>query len=372
MEDALSQVGTLELPITQDYAAQQRTLKTVSTFDWIGDKILPGLLQATAIIAVAAIGLFSSGLGTAIAGIGMLAFELTRAHLHNRADLNRELVLYHNDIAQALGKSPAEPLTVKDMFNAADEKIVGDKVLKPLKMELDHLAYRGNYNLLMGAVRAVVTTVAAVALHSMMADVQSKIAKELGGITFSNILASKQLGALFFPLTGTVGLVGAATMAIEKLGKNYFDTHEPPSAYHDLISLQKLNKSEAVKPEQVFAIVIKLDTELAHDIQNRLGKPYHELSHRNKIRVIQAYESRAHTQALSEAINNDALPVTAIAISACQQMDWGNGESTKPSSEIESQTTPEPVSVVTEKSFVAELISQRTAKAQNVAEHRLS
>ena len=373
MEDALSQVGTLELPITQDYAAQQHTLKTVSTFDWIGDKILPGLLQATAIISVAAIGLFSSGLGTAIAGIGMLAFELTRAHLHNKADLNRELVLYHNDIAQALGKSPSEQLTIQDMRNAADEKTVGDKVVKPLKMELEHLAYRGNYNLLMGVVRAAVTTGGAIALHGMMSQVRDLIAGvPNGSVTFAKILAYNQPSAILVPLTGAVGLIGAATIGIENTGKKYFDTYEPTSVYHDLAGLQKLNKSETVKPEQVFAIVIKLDKELAHDIQNRLGRPYQELSHRNKIRVMQACESRAHAQSLCEAINNDALPITAIGMSACQQMDWGHGERSKLSSAKEKgATVPKSQNEIPAKSFVAEVISQRNTKAQMPPDQRV-
>ena len=371
MEETLSQSDTLALPITQDYAAQQRELRRASTFDWFGDKILPGLLQAAAIITVVAIGLFSSGLGTALASIGMLAFELARAQLHNEADLNRELVLYHKEIAEVLGKSSAEPLTVKDMYAAVDEKIVGDKAIKPLQIELEHLAYRGRYNLVMGAIRAVVAAGAAIALHGMMSGARAAIGGETGVIDVKTLLASHQLGSLFMPLTATLGVVGGATLGIERMGKNYFDRTEPLSVYHELTELQDQNKEQALKPEQAFNVVIKLDKELAQEIHARLGKPYAELSYRNKMRVMQACESRAHAHALTEAINNDALPVTAIAMSACQQLDWTGGSIPTMLSKGHARVPELPEQGISNKSFVANLISQRNAKAQ-APEHRIS
>ena len=340
-----------------DYGAQQNEMKAISSFDWFSKKMLPSLLQVTAIIAVAAIGMFGSLPATIAAGVGMLGFELARAHINNKADLNRELVLYHKEIAHAVGKSPSETLTIADMRNAADEKKVGDNSVKPLKLELEHLAYRGRYNFLMAGVRALVTIGGAVALQGMMAP--AKAALEAG-----NSWATLA-GSAFWPLTGALGAVTGATIGIETMGKKYFDSHEPLTAYHELTQLQDLTKKQQLTPEPVFAVVVKLDKELAKDIQDHLGKPYAELSYRNKTRVMQACESRAHAQALTEAINNDVLPVTSIAMSACHQMDWPSFKhNISALNESRSQPQVQIVAPTAEKSFVADLAKQRVAQLE--------
>ena len=366
MEQTVSDLSQADMLIPtvvrQGYAAQQSEMRTVSTFDWFSKKMLPGLVQAVAIITVAAIGMFGSWLGTLIAGAGMMAFELIRAHFINKADLNRELVLYHKEIAHAVGKSPSEILTVEDMRHAADQKIVGDKVVKPLTIELEHLAYRSRYNFIIGAMRALVTTAGAIVLQGMMGG--AKAAWDSGNWTALG-------GSAAWPLTGTLGMVAGATMAVEKTGKSYFDSHEPLSVYHELTQLQNMSKKQAVNPEPVFEVAVKLDKALAKDIQERLGKPYAELTYRNKMRVMQACENRAHAQALTEAINNDALPVTAIAMSACHQMDWSNVGYAKPAdNDGHGQTTPGHHSM-SDKSFVSDLMSKRTAKAQTSVECRV-
>jgi len=327
---------------------ERNEIRSVEYFDWMSDKVYPFLGQAATITTVVLAGLVGTG-AALLAGAGMLAFELGRAHFRNQADLNRELSLYRHDIARVLGKAPDAKLTIADMRKAADENQLGDKALKPLQLELKHLAYRGKYNLIAGAARAIVTTVAGMLLSSM-----GQLNPNLEGFEWLKSAVS----GIYGPLSGTLFGVGTVTMVMEKLGKNYFESHQPESVYTDLIDLKRMARQHSIEPEQVFAITIKLDKELAKVIQDRFGRPYDKLTHRNKLRIIKATENVAHAHALAHGINEGTLPVTAVALSAFHQREWPR--STVPS-ERENIREPAPgkamgLSSVIETSFVAKLM----------------
>jgi len=335
-------------PLRSDgFDAQQRELSEVKFFDWFNERLYPSMLQAIAVFAVVGAGPLAPAVGitpavaTLIAGGAMLAFELGRAYFRNRANLNRELALYHNDIARVLDKPLDSKLTVPDMYKAADEKVVGDKALKPLQMELKHLAYRNKYNYVMAIARAAVTTLTAIAMSSAVGFVQ-----KIGDIPKMGFSA-------YMSLTGALSVIGMATISIEKMGKSYFRSHEPLSVYPDLVKLQDMAKQQTVQPEQVFPIILKLDKNLSEYIKSHLGKPYEELTQRNKTRVIKACESKAHAIALADAINEGQLPVTAIAFSGMGQKNWRNNLS------HEKETSQDAQAKTLEKSFVATLAGER-------------
>lgn len=359
-EAAILSTGDV-LPSRQEgFDAQNLEFSAVQSFDWLGDKLLPAVVQTTAVLAVLAASLYSAPAMLAASG-AMLAFELGRAHMRNQADLNRELVLYHHDIARVLGKSPDSKLTLQDMYDAADEKSVGEHALKPLKMELDHLTFRGRYNFLMGAARAALT--AAVG-YTMSGMINQDILHALQTDFLGNLSSA---GAnLYYPITGSLGAMGLATMSMDQLGKQYFHQFEPLSIYSDLKRLEEGAKERIVSPEQVFDIIIKLDKGLAQEIETNLGKPYAKLTYHTKQRVIAAYENKAHPQALAQAINEGKVEVTAAALQGKHQLNMAEPLATRdaePQNVIPqlavAETLPSP--------HITEPISRRNAIAPQVA-----
>jgi coproporphyrinogen III oxidase-like Fe-S oxidoreductase len=158
-------------------------------------------------------------------------------------------------------------------------------------------------------------------------------------------------------------VVGMGTVAVEKVGKSYFQKHEPISVYSELIHLQKDACQHSIAPEQIFTVVLKMDKNMAKDIEDRFGKSYANLTLRNKQRVINAYENKAHAIALAEAINEGALPVTSIALSTFSQLEWpAPNTKEKPEAGL-SASTPDMTqdATVAKNCFVADLLAQRNA-----------
>ncbi len=286
-------------------------MSTIQTLDSISDKAIPILVQVAAIATIGSAG-FLGPAAVALAGAGLMAFELGRSYLHNQADLNRELALYHKDIARVLGKSPNEHLTIKDMRNAADEKVVGDKALKPLKAELDHLKARARLNYAMSAGRALITTAVTGVMSMAMTN-----------FSFHSFEAvAKQGMGIFYLITGSLGITSMANMGMEKLAWDNFDKTKPPTIYSDLVKLQKSAQLQPVRPQQVFEIILKSDKALATQIEQLTGQEYSEMTARNKERILAQYEKQTHVVELTEHLNNGSMGVTAIPLSVSGQLDW--------------------------------------------------
>ena len=293
-------------------SSSKEEMGRIRTLDSISDNILPILTQVGAVLTVGVAGLFSNPITLAVAGASVLAFEVGRAYLHNQGDLNRELALYHKDIARVLGKSPDSQLTIQDMRNAADEKVVGDKALKPLKAELEYLKVRGKLNYTTGVTRAVITTA-----------VTSFIGRALGHLTLDSVdMVAKQSMQIFYLFTGALGISSMANMGMEKLAWNNFDKTKPPSLYIDLIKLQKTAQTQNVTPQAVFEIILKADKELDNRIERETGSDYHDMTARNKERIVARYAGQTHAAELAEHINNGNVGVTAIPLSVSGQLDW--------------------------------------------------
>jgi hypothetical protein len=192
-------------------------MSAIQTMDSISDKVMPILTQVAAVATVGLAGFLGTG-AVLMAGAGLAAFELGRAYLHNKADLNRELALYHKDIARVLGKPTGAHLTVQDMRDAADEKVVGNKALKPLKAELDHLEARAKLNYRTSAIRAVITTA--------VTGVMSMGMTEFNFQSFEAV-AKRGLG-IFYLVTGSLGISSMANMAAERIAWEHFDKTKPP------------------------------------------------------------------------------------------------------------------------------------------------
>lgn len=288
-------------------------MSTIQTLDAISDKALPILQNVVTVATVTFAGLFGAG-AVALAGAGLTAFELGKAYLHNRADLNRELALYHKDIARVLGKPEDAHLTIQDMRNAADERVVGNKALKPLKAELEHLDARGKLNYRTGALRALITTA--------ITGVLSLAAPPLATHSLKAVANAAQ--PLFYYTMFSFSLASMVNMAAEKMAWDHFDRTKPNSVYSDLIKLQKSSQQQPVTPQQVFEVILKADKSLASRIEQQTGQEYHEMTARNKERILALYAKQTHAAELAEHINNGTLGVTAIPLSVSGQLNWAN------------------------------------------------
>lgn len=290
--------------------ASKHELSTIQSLDGWTNKALPVIMRVASIAGLVGAGFFGI-VGTLIAGAALVGAEVARAHLHNKADLNRELALYHKDIARVLGKPADATLTIQDMRDAADEKKVGDKALKPLKDELDHLKYRSKYNYAMGAIRAVLTTAITSVLSAMLGDYKQASVDKM-------IKSSMQI---FYTVSFSTMASGAAHAAAENIGSKKFEKNKPVSIYTDLVKLQEFSQHQNVNAEQVFNIVVKKDKELAADIEQKFGTSFDCMTVRQKQRVVHQYEDKVHAKLLAEHIN-EGVGVTAIPLSIAGQLDW--------------------------------------------------
>ena len=287
----------------------RQEVEEIRAADNLSGKFLPMLTKAAGTLTVVFAG-FIGPVALLAAGAAMLGVEVFRAQKKNQADLNRELALYHKDIARVLGKAPDAKLTIQDMFDAADETKVGDKALKPLKMELAHLKERGKYNMRSGVANALISTLVTGALSLIMT-----------GYKFDNIeTVAKQGMQIFWTITGSLGISGMVSHGADTLLYKNFEANKPPTIYNDLVRLQEVAQHQNVNPEQVFALSVKIDKKLAGDIEKETGMPYNGLSHRNKLRIMEKYDSRAHAKSLAEHINEGGS-VTSVALLMHGQLD---------------------------------------------------
>lgn len=287
----------------------RQEVEDIRSADNLSGKFLPMITKAAGIMTVA----FSAFLGPVAllaAGAAMLGVEVYRAHKKNDADLNRELALYHRDIARVLGKPADAKLTLQDMYDAADEKKVGDKAIKPLKQELEHLNARGKYNMRVGVMNALITTAVTGALSLIMT-----------GFKFDSVEAIARQGMqIFWTITGSLSISSMATYGAENIAHQRFEATKPESNYKDLVRLQQIAQVQNVSAEQVFATAVNIDKNLAADIEKRAGMPYSGLSHRNKLKLVERYESIVHAKALAEHINEGGS-VTSVALLMHGQLD---------------------------------------------------
>lgn len=292
----------------------QDETRSLQYLDLLGKKIFPVLGQVLAVAAVvASAGLFG-GAGIFVAGATMLSFEMGRAYFRNKADLQRQLTLYHDDIARVLDKSPSQLLTIADMKRAADPDQVGNKALKPLALELEHLSYRGKHRYLMAAVRATLTTCGAFLMSAMLSN-SPDFNKAIEAQEWTKVPAT-----MFYPLMGSLTGIGLLTFSADQMGKAHFESNKPLSVYHELAQLQEAVKQKPLEPVQVFAILAKLDKTLANEVRKEFHQPFDALTFTNKQKAVKQFEARAHAQALAQEINNGNLGVTAIALSAFDQL----------------------------------------------------
>ncbi|MBY0407055.1 MAG: hypothetical protein K2Q01_05135 [Rickettsiales bacterium] len=334
--------------------ASKDELSTINTLDNWSNKALPIVMRVASIGALVAAGFFGIG-GIIAAGAALVGVELGRAFLHNKADQNRELALYHKDIARVLGKPEGSKLTIQDMYDAADEKKVGDKAIKPLKAELDHLRYRSKFNYIMGAIRAVLTTVVTGLLSGAIAQFDSLAAVQKSPMN------------LFYTVSGSLMLSGMCSSACESIGWSKFDSNKPPSMYSDLVKLQQIAQQQNVTPEHVFSLAVKSDKGLAAEIEKAGGMAYENMTVRNKKRVIAQYEPRVHAKLLADHINEGAN-VTIVPLSLAGQLDWSSLPAlpAKDASEepAKSQEQSQGKGKTDKKGFAVKLMESRTAQAE--------
>ncbi|MEZ5690430.1 MAG: hypothetical protein R3D71_02030 [Rickettsiales bacterium] len=239
--------------------------------------------------------------GTAVATIVFSALTIFR---HNRIEKKWKeslLELYADKISNITGK-PKTQLTVNDLENVADTKILGEK--NPISLELK--AIQKNSNIGRNTSLASILIVAALAT-----------------VTAGLISPTLLTGAGFIMANTVFGIVtNAVFMSVDHAMSKSMGGKDKYAFNNQLKELINYNRSNKLEPEQTFGILLETHSDINNEINRKYDKPYSNLPMAIKSNVVDHYEHKLHTKALTKMINNNEIDIPELGLIAYKQTPY--------------------------------------------------
>ena len=249
-----------------------------------------GVFAAAAIGAATGIGVIIPALVVAIGGVALTAAD----RLSRQAMYENEMVdLYRNNIAEQLGKPPAD-ITRADLMEAAKDN---DVIAQALKRQHQRTLLAIGTSMLSGGVSLAL--IAGFGVGGMLHHMAEQ--------TFLGML--KPIAAFI-----GIGTVSGITGLVLKQGLGSaigYGTGIHKAAAHDLIVRMNhdVTRGMQISREDVYAIIVAANPALDKSITAHYGRHYTHMSHAQQSHVL-------HDVALAGAMDKLALAISSGAVSA--------------------------------------------------------